>query len=286
MFNLPTQNQPNISLLSPTVFELEDAHYAEAKAFASAQTGDEHTRWSAYLNMLGVLSFRDWLADRNAVRLGSLTQESAEAMPTLEGDCHIQFGEFLLAVHSAEHFLSEQITLSQAALETPEQAAHFYILLEVAEEQSEVWFRGFMRRDQLLQVAQPVGENVVVSLDAFELEPSRLLSYCLHLDASDISLPQLSSTPVNPAQRVDSALATVRTQLSQWFDDVVDQGWMVWDALQPQVAYATRSLGADIKCGKLVHLEMQVDENPLALVLTLTPQAVEPAHLSFHWSFH
>ena len=139
-------------------------------------------------------------------------------------------------------------------------------------------------------MSEQESETVLVPLAALEPEPSRLLSYCRHLMASAIELPQAelqaelaqTSTPQAVAanddnQQTDQAsiselIATTRTQLSQWLDNIVDEGWQAWASLQPQVAYATRSLGTGVKCGKLVHLKMQVSGNPVALVLTLTPE--------------
>lgn len=276
MFNLPTQRQSNIALLSPTVFELEDTYYEQAKALAAQQGGDEHAQWQTYLSLLGLLSFQDWLVEQN------IPMQPFDVTSSRQSGCHIHIGDFRVCVLSAEHVLSEQVEFHSDAIESPTQAAHFYVLLEIAEEQDEVWFRGFIRHDQLLQVAQREGDRIAAPLAAFEPEPSRLLSYCRHLEAGAIALPQAISTQTNATQTAEAAdrtalisetLATTRTRLSQWLDNIVDEGWQAWDSLQPQVAYATRSLGTGIRCGKLVHLKMQVAENPLALVLTLTPAA-------------
>lgn len=273
MLNFPTHAQPNIPLRSPTIFYLEEEHYTQARAAADEPAlGDEQDQWKVYLDLLGTLAFRDWLSEQ-----GESVQ--AETTPLREGSCDLQLGEFRLHIIGAEQVLSEQIAISSAAIESPTQAAHFYVLLEIAEEHSEVWFRGFMRHDQLSQISQREEGVVHVPLDAFEPEPSRLLSYCRHLEASAIALPQAapalvpSTEAISDSQAIANTLATARTRLSQWLDNIVDESWQAWELLQPQVAYATRSLGAGIKCGKLVNLKMQVAETSLALVLTLTPEA-------------
>ena len=130
MFNLPTRT--NLSFLSPTVFDLEDSHYEQAKSSMAnsvvGQTEDEDSRWRTYLQVLGLLSFRDWLTEQTT----AINQHEIAITP--DDSCHIQYGEFRLYVLSAEHVLSEQIEIRSEAVNSPAQAAHFYVLLEVADE--------------------------------------------------------------------------------------------------------------------------------------------------------
>lgn len=252
--------QTPASLLSPTVFDLEDHIYSQAQqlsATSQAPSGDEQAQWQHYLSVLGVLAFTEWLEDLE------LDQPIRQ-----EGSQILQLGEFRLHLLVVEHCLSDVVSFPRATIEDPSQASHFYLLLEVVEDVDEVWFRGFVRHDQLCQTVAADIPTVTVPLDFLELEPSRLLHYCRYLDPQAIPLPQAAASP---ASAEPTPLEVARTQLSQWFDNLVTEGWQTWDSLQPQLAYATRGLADGLKRGKLVNLGLRVGEEPVAFVLTLTP---------------
>ncbi|MGR3274036.1 DUF1822 family protein [Acaryochloris marina NIES-2412] len=252
MFSTQNPSTP-VSLLSPTVFDLEDHIYRQAQQLSADRSGDEQIQWQQYLSALGMLALTAWLEEMG---LQPLRQEESHIL---------QLGEFRLRLLVVEHCLSEAVNFPKATIEDPSQASHFYLLLEVVEDVDEVWFRGFVRHDQLCQIVAADTPTVTVPLDFLETEPSRLLHYCRYLDPQAIPLPQAA------AASEPTALEVARTQLSQWFDNLVTEGWQTWESLQPQLAYATRGLADGLKRGKLVNLGLRVGEEPVALVLTLTP---------------
>lgn len=288
----PTQSA--VPLLCPTVFEIEEEHYRQATTRSRGKGESEADQWHHYLRTLGLLVFQDWLTEQASGEpliagqtIASQTiADQTIAGPTITALDHncLQIGAFRVCVWVTEECLSEQVTIPRALVEDGTLAAHFYVLLEVAEEQSEVWFRGIVRRDRLAPESPNLaadratdGPSVTLPLSGLEPEPSRLLHYCQYLDPAAIPLPSPTATSdaVGP-------LSKLRTQLSRWLEDMetrVDtlqaEGWQVWDSLQPSLAYATRSLAEGIRRGKLVNVSLDVGVQPVALVLTLVPEADE-----------
>ncbi|MFK8185391.1 MAG: DUF1822 family protein, partial [Phormidesmis sp.] len=188
----------NISLLSPTILEISAEHYQQAKELTAEQIDTNHThteslRWQTYLAQLGLLAFREWLADNEMPSIISMANGIENSLQ------YLQIGEFRLGLLTAEHVLSEQVDIPAQCTYSADTAAHFYILLEVAEEQSEVWFRGLIRHDSLSAFIEPEPTSsgiITIPLSAVEPEPSRLLHYCRYLAPSSIPLPQGASNMV------------------------------------------------------------------------------------------
>lgn len=287
MFSSLNRIQSTAPLLSPTVFELDDEYYRRAKTHSATTEGDELDQWQAYLSVLALLACQDWLTESGVE--STHIQQSDPA----SGAQYLHIGAFRLCLLSTEHCLSEQITFPRHLIQEDNWAAHFYLWLEVAEEQSEVWFRGLIRHDQLAITAPSESEMVTIPLTDFEPEPSRLLYYCRHLEANSLPLPQAATEKVSerfeeqsairPSPGISIAPTGLLQKLSQWLDTLADDGWQDWEALQPQLAYATRGLADGLKRGKLLNFTVAVGAQPVALVITLTPEAdknVKPEKVS------
>ncbi|MEO0770325.1 MAG: DUF1822 family protein [Cyanobacteria bacterium J06649_4] len=273
MFSFLDQTQSDVSLLSTTVVDLDEQQHQQAKALSEAKGGTEVEQWQAYLTLLGQLAFCAWFSE----------YQSDESLTFSENETGlVQIGEFRVRVLVVEHCLSEQVSIPVQVIDDPEKAAHFYMLLEVTEEQSDVWLRGLIRRDRLSKRQQTQTQQqestdgqdaIVVPLSAFKPEPSRLLHYCRHLEPAAIPLPQIATiATASPASTapLSAAVVTIRTRLSEWLETTTNhRGWQAWDLLQPQLAYATRGLSDGIKRGKLVTIGLDVGEVTVALVLTL-----------------
>ncbi|MGD1864174.1 MAG: DUF1822 family protein [Phormidesmis sp.] len=293
MFSSIDRTPSTFPLLSPTVIDLEEQQYEQAKALSeslpkalSEDKGDaEVNQWKNYLNLLGQQAFQSWFSEQRVD-----TQPPSESLTFSDHEIRLaHLGEFRLFLFVVEQCLSEEVSIPTNVIDDPDKAAHFYILLEVAEEQSEVWLRGLIRHDQLYQMQQTQSiqsqadanedDTITLPLSAFEPEPSRLLHYCRYLTPDAIPLPQIVSNPTSPAALLSTTVATVRTRLSEWLGTSTAQGWQSgwqsWDLLQPQLAYATRGLSDGLKRGKLVNLELGVGTITVALVLTLLPEADE-----------
>src|SRR4028118_879690 len=142
MVNFPV-NVTDLRLLLPKVIELEPEHFELSREISNRVT-DEAPRWQTYLNILALLGFEAWIRERIPDK--PVHRDTKEIEPV----CHLKVGEFKLCLIATEHLLDEVVNVPQNAIEQAEKAAHFYVILEVLEEEEEVIIRGVLRYDQLV----------------------------------------------------------------------------------------------------------------------------------------
>jgi Protein of unknown function (DUF1822) len=133
-----------------------------------------------------------------------------------------------------------------------------------------------------------------IPLSHFDPEPNHLLSYCRYLDADSwcvtalkeltIALPLpspaienevVSSTALTALQET---LQNTRTQLSQWLNDIVEDGWQAIETLiHPEACLAlnTRNSETNIRQGKLLNLGVRLGQQSVALLVTINPEPEE-----------
>ncbi len=188
-------------LLQPEVVALEPEDFDRA-ATMSDRVLSEPSQWQTYLNGLGAFGFAHWLQERRPNLLLNL-EESTFWQPqydrALDVICNARLGEFKLCLIVTEHLLDDAIALPRAALDLPELAAHFYVLLEVQEELEQVAIQGILRHDQLVNYRQLVNLpmepdwNYLIPLSLFDGEVNHLLSWVRHLQPDAIALPTVPS---------------------------------------------------------------------------------------------
>ena len=265
----------DLRLLLPEVIWLEPEHFQQARKMSN-QVRSEAQQWKTYLNTLGLSAFQEWLRERMP------EQPINRETNLIEPICQLKVGEFKLGVIATEHILDEVVHVPQAAIDRPDEAAHFYVVLEVAEEQEEAIIRGCLRYDELVNYRSKV--NLQLSQDScyqlplslFDAESNHLLFYCRHLEPSAIPLPGVSKESVP-----DSLLSVVessRAKLSQWLEGVFDPGWLSIDALlgsEPNLAWSTRGIREGAKGGKLINLGMELGDQQVVMLVTVKPEDSE-----------
>ncbi|HEY9658393.1 MAG TPA: DUF1822 family protein, partial [Allocoleopsis sp.] len=134
-------NTTDLRLLLPESIWLEPEQIEQAKDI-SLQSSEESQQWQSYLNALGLLGLEQWLHERLPEQ--PIQQKTSQiAIASV-----LQVGEYKLCLLVTEHILDEVIPVPEAVIVHPELVCHFYIALEVIEEQEEVIIRGFLRHDQ------------------------------------------------------------------------------------------------------------------------------------------
>ena len=261
----------DLRLLLPEAIWLEPEHFQQAKKMSN-QVRSEAQQWQTYLNILGLSAFQEWLRER-------IPEQPINREPNLmESMCQLKVGEFKLGLIAMEHILDEVVNVPQAAIDQPDLAAHFYVVLEVAEEQEEAIIRGFLRHDELLNYRSKV--NLQLSQDGcyqlplslFDAESNHLLFYCRHLEPSSILQPVVSRSSVPDS--LISVMESGRAKLSQWLEGVFDPGWLSIDALlgsEPNLAWSTRARVQGARGGKLINLGMELGDQQVAMLVTVTP---------------
>jgi hypothetical protein len=105
--------------------------------------------------------------------------------------------------------------------------AHFYVLLEVLEEEEQVNIHGFLRYDELFKYSQiqtlksQPEDSYILALSLFDTELNNLLLYTRFLDLSAIKLPPA----VTSNNTVRETLGKVLVNLRKWWDGVFEEGW-------------------------------------------------------------
>jgi len=225
MINQPTSNldftdYPDWHSLNETSTELLPEHLERA-ARLSQSIHFSQQRWQVYLCALGVLGFEQWLKERTSdleIHSDSASIWQPATADLLSAACNIQVGGFKICVITAS-VLTDKHRVLNAVFDIPDFAAHFYVLMQVAEEQNQVAVSGFMNYEQYHRYQAtarlPVEEDWTYTLPQtwFNSDPNALLLNlrCLNLEA--IQLP-VTSRQTNTAA-LKQKLTTLKPQLQK-----------------------------------------------------------------------
>lgn len=258
----PPVHSPALGFTLPTTIWLEDEDFNEAKAMSRSSTG-EAQQWQVYLNTLSLVSFKQWLEQHLP------ESEITSDVSRIERMGHLSVDEFKIGVIATENLLDEVI-------DVPNIAMHFYVVIEIVEEQEQAIIRGILRYDELLGYqqhthSQPSDNNFFsLPLDLFDPEPLHLLSYCQFLESNSIPLPP----SVQNAEESTVSFRQITTQLTAWLWGEISQGWQEIDALinaQTQLAFNTRSREVGESKAKLINLERQSERYEVVLLVKIIP---------------
>jgi hypothetical protein len=186
--------------------EPEEINYAIA---LSNQIPDDSRQWQTYLNALALFTFKKWLEERDD-NLTLNWQESTIAKPALANAIptvtNLQVGQFQICLISLGSLFDEQVPLPRLVVDLPEFIPHFYILVEVLEEQNCGIVQGVITYQQLKEnitassgVTNHSNWTYEIPLDWFEKDPSNLLLYLRTLAPEAILLPPI---PTNRQQQL------------------------------------------------------------------------------------
>jgi hypothetical protein len=286
MFNasvFPTS--PNL-MPSETIW-LEPEQFEQARTFISPCVS-KASQWQLYLNALALFGFEQWLRKSTVMR----SIDRSQCVNDIGAMYNLNVDDFKLTLIAKEHILDEITEIPSAAIGLSDRAAHFYVLLEVSEEQARILIRGFLRHDQLPQALdqanQPCLQNnsYQIPLSAFDPDPNHLLFYCEFLEPTAIPLPTIAmahwvTSEVPPFIPLTETLQDTRLKLGKWLQGIFAEGWQTLDALNTLISPAaqlalnprTHKIGA--KGGKLIDLGMQLQGQSTILLLNITEEPEE-----------
>ena len=162
----------------------------------------------------------------------------------------------------------------------PEYKAHFYVLLEVLEEEEEVVIRGFLPHNQLVELKNNLNLPITndcyqLPLSVFDIEPNHLLLYLRYVQASEFA-PLVVDSQVNQvSENLSNIVNATTTKLSQWLQGVIDEGWQTLDSInKPELslAFSTRNIPKDTKRAKIIDLGMNLSNQKVALLINIFPE--------------
>jgi len=210
-------------------------------------------RWQVYLNGLALTGFAAWLQQRQPdIRLNFQTCTILESA-TIDGAmavCNLSANGFKLCLIGTGTLLEDEILIPKAAIDAPDLKAHFYVPVEVYEEQGQVLIKGFLRADQVSQHQQTAALTTAeadayrLPLQWFEADTDQLLLYLSCLEPA--AIPLTASAPQRFAmlgqlhQILVEPLVNARSWLQQQWDGLAqDVGWILLPP--PELASEIRS---------------------------------------------
>ena len=276
------------NLPATEIIELDPEDFDRAGKITDRLTqniDDETQAWQIYLNTLASFGFQRWLHSR-------MPDISIEDLPqNVDGICYLKVGEFILAIVAIEDSSETIVSISQRAIEIPENTAHFYVAMEILEERQQAIVRGFLRFDRLEKYRQTqtlspdAGNAYPIPFAEFESNLDRLLLNLRFLTPAAIPLPMTETTresaPASVTESPAEAAADPPIQLRQWLENVFDAGWQAVETLVGGDGNWTLAVAAGanrepgVKRAKLLDFGMAVDNLPLALLVAVAPEAEE-----------
>jgi hypothetical protein len=251
-------NYSDRQLLLPETVWLEAEDYENATAKSNRVTG-ERQRWQTYLDLLALSGLKTWLSDRLPTQ--KITQKDLA-----NSTSYLQVGNFTLRAIAVENLLDEIVHIPQQQLQYP---THFYVVVEVLEEQEEVILRGLLRRDRLdaylTEPLQPELDYYSLPLSRFDPELNHLVFYCQHLAADAIELPVISTES-------NSRTIPDLTKLTQWLQDTAITGWStIENLIDPELnlALSTRNAEREHMRGKLIDIGLEMDRVTMTLLISV-----------------
>ncbi|MEC4816050.1 MAG: DUF1822 family protein [Scytonema sp. PMC 1069.18] len=256
----------------PEVIWLEPEDFEEARAI-SHQGKSEENQWYSYLNVLGLLGFERWFSTRLAEQPINLNNHYSEIA------CHLKVGEFKFCLIASEHLLDEVVSVPQDVMERAELISHFYVVLEVSEEQEEVLIRGFLHYDKLREHCS--SKNLQdgyyhLPLSLFDAEPNHLVHYCHYLEPNAIPLP--ASSTEHLSEKLQEYVSVSRTKLSQWLQGIFEESWQVMETFinpETNLAFTTRNMDLGAKRAKLIDFGIQLGNQSVAMLVNITAETDE-----------
>ncbi len=159
----------------PRIVCLEPEYYEKAEKISQNVDGEKN-QWKAYLNQLAVLGFEEWL------------KEQLPDMKVKQTGVNLQVAEFKIQLITVDNLVEDFVTISQENINSPQFAAHFYVLVEVLEEVEQLRIHGLIRHDELCKIQRNINDYQI-PLSSFDNQINNLLLYTRFLNAEAIPLP-------------------------------------------------------------------------------------------------
>jgi hypothetical protein len=184
---------PDINTIALTSSSLQRA------ANLSEQVTERSQQWQVYLNALALFGFEAWLQERAPdVQLernnaSVFAPNQTGAIAATSGITVNQFRVCLIPIDSEP---SNLVSLDRIIVETVEYVPHFYVLVEINEEQEQVIIKGWLRADLLLsrqsELSLGTDWKYDIPLTWFDDDCDNLLLYWRCSSPSAIALPSPS----------------------------------------------------------------------------------------------
>jgi hypothetical protein len=233
------------SELVPSVVDLS-ADQVKQAAQISEPIQDYQQRWQTYLNALALTGFNQWIGEWASELTVNDTECSlyfAKAPELTDVVYNIQVREFSVCLIPVGTVLDETIPIPDA--ENPA-SSHFYVLVEVLEEEMKTNVCGYFRHDQLMQQQGALKSEhgvYMLPINCFNSDTNDLLLDLRYLELSAIS-PSINAVTTNEKQTNSILQTAINTAL--WLNDRLDQvaqslSWVLMPPLVTELRSSARS---------------------------------------------
>jgi Protein of unknown function (DUF1822) len=181
-------------------------------------------RWAVYLCALGTLGFEQWLKERAPdleINSDSASIWQPAIANVLAAACNIQVGNFKICVITASVY-NDQHSIPHAVFDIPDFAAHFYVMMQVEEEEQQVAISGFMNYEQYRSYQQTAKLQIerdwtyTLPQSCFNYDANALLLNLRCLNPDAIQLPAKSPTiETNKVVALKQKLIRLKPQLQK-----------------------------------------------------------------------
>lgn len=288
--------------ISETGIELSAEQIDRAIEFAQP-ISDPDQQWQTYLHSLALIGFEQWLSERasdlelNAANC-ALFQPQTTAL--LGSVCNLEVGEFKVGLIATGSLADTMVNVPRAMIDLPNYAPHFYVLVEVLEEQEQVRVQGYARADQLraYQLTPQSDHTYSLPVDWFSLDADNLLLNLRCLEPSVIPLLAVSQPLNAAAEQVQRKLTEIQTQSTErplnhsltweeivtvlahpaWLDPSTQTANDLSANVQPDVGSSSPSVVQNI-LNVATWFQGQLDEFAEQLAWVLLPPAMQPVAL-------
>lgn len=287
MINVSVDSQYRRRKLSPEVIYLEPEHFDSAKEISDQNLNEAH-QWKIYLNALALLGFEEWLRERVPdIKINRDNCSIFQPNSTNVNDdvCHLSLGEFNLCLITVDNLIDDFVTVPAEAITSPQKAAHFYILLELLEEEEQLSLHGFLRYDQLVKYCKSINleaksDNCYqLPLSWFDPEVNNLLLYSRFLSPTAISLPsvvEVNNAEIQNLSPVTSIATKALVNLTNWWREVFEEGWLstknIWKTVDSNYSWGyvrSQSLADHSSGAKKLDFGLLLNGQTVALVVNL-----------------
>jgi hypothetical protein len=222
-------------------------------------------QWQAYFNALALFGFETWLQER-APDLRLERDNASVFEPNQAGAIAATYGltvnQFRVCLIPIDSEPDTAISLSRILIESAEFRPHFYVLVELYEEQEQAIVKGWLRADNLIarqsELSLSTDWKYEIPQTWFDYDCDDLLLYWRCASPAMIDLPSLAPAIASDRYSWLQLLTQPAINTAQWFQEewqalVNDLTWV----LLPPVASASglRSSGTTLNRSPLSELE-------------------------------
>lgn len=236
----------DFEVLPPTAISLSTEEINQALEL-SHKIPSTNRQWQTYINALALFSVKQWLGER-ADYLTIKPEESTIFQPSLANAiavvANLPVGDFKLCLIPTGSLDDSEVSLPQIVVDLPEYVPHFYVLVEVLEEQEAAVISGFISYPDLIKHRQKVNLQpdadwtYPLPLTWFDNEPNRLLLYLRCLEPAAISLPKVNQE----RPQIDSTMQRELTTLLPQLQSPESELWQVLTWEQGKTVLTNREL--------------------------------------------